>query len=137
MAYPKIVYNGRNLNFTYPPVQKPGSHDSNGDQRTADRNDTLSISGNRQTIFKRTDHFRALQMDNVPMADLIYWAAFIEWAIAGNPFTYYPDASLSAFDTWVLEDTDWNPKNNMGGVPGGTVKFSLKLRRQNGGAASS
>jgi hypothetical protein len=137
MAYPKIVYNGRNLNFTYPPVQKAGAHDSNSDPRTAERSDTVTTSGQKQTIFKRTDHFRILQMDFVPMEDLIYWAAFIEWAIAGNNFAYYPDASLSAFDTWTLEDTDWNPKLNFGAVPHGVAKFSLKLRRVNGGSASS
>lgn len=132
MILPKIVYDPGSgavtLNFTYPPVQKPGT-----DELNAVRHDSMTISGNRQVIIERIDHFLTLQIDYVPFADLNAWAAFMGFAIQGGQFKYYPDATLTAFDTWDLEDTNWKPSLNVRLHD----KFTMKMRKVPGGAAGS
>jgi hypothetical protein len=122
MILPKIVYNSTTLNFTYPPVQKPGT-----DELTPKRTDTITSGGAKQSICERIDTFRTVQLDYVPLADLSAWASFMTWALAGGVFTYYPDATVSGtHDDWTLEDTDWSPAYNWRGVS----KFKFKMRKQ-------
>jgi hypothetical protein len=123
MAFPKITYNNgtlQTLNFTYPPVAKPGTDDLE-QQRT----DSISLSGLKQSISIRTDDFFTLQMDFVPQADLPAWKLFMQWALAGNSFQYYADASINVFDTFTLEDTKWTPTRAFFG----TAKFKLRFRK--------
>ena len=122
---PKIIYNSVTLDFTYPPVQKPGPQDGTSDERKREGSDSITMSGLTQSVTWRVDRFRILQMDNVPMEDLPNWAAFIDYAITGAPFDYYPDTTLSDFETWTLEDTEWAPKYNSRGL----AKFTLKMRK--------
>jgi hypothetical protein len=134
VAYPipKITYDAGagtvTLNFTYPPVQKPGASelDAVGER-------TMTQSGNRQVIKVRTDEFLTLQIDFVPFADLAAWTAFMGFAIHGGQFKYYPDATLTAFATWDLEDTNWKPSLN------GRMhdKFTMKMRKVPAGATGS
>jgi hypothetical protein len=126
MSYPvpKIEYNpGAGtvvLNFTFPPVQKSGAPDYE-----ADRTDSFSISGLKQSVFKRTDEFLPLQFDFVPLADLPAWESFLQFALAGGLFNYFPDATLAHFTTYTLDDTKWLPKRNFRGI----TKFSIRLRK--------
>lgn len=122
MLLPKIVYGSPavTLNFTYPPVQKPGT-----DELVADRQDTESTAGILQTMLKKVVTFRTLQMDFVPQADLANWAAFIGYAIKGGQFDYYPDATSGTHDTWTLADTDWNPAYAFRTFS----KFKIKMRK--------
>lgn len=121
MAYPipKIVYSGTTLAFTYPPIQKAML-----DDREAVRHDSMTSSGLRQVALERVDLIRPLQFENVPWEDLPAAAAFIDYALQGGPFDYYPDATLPAFDTCELLDTNFSPRFNARGLS----KFSLKLR---------
>lgn len=132
MILPKIVYDpgtgAVTLNFTYPPVQKPGI-----DPLSAIRHDSTTISGIRQAITERVDTLRTVQIDFVPFADLTAWGAFMNFALQGGTFKYYPDATLTAFDTWELEDTDWKLSLNVRLHS----KFTLQLRKVIGGAAGS
>src|SRR5882724_4196130 len=113
MAYPKIIYapsaGPTVLAFTYPNVGKPESPDTGaGDEMDAVRHDTITCSGLKQSILERIDVFKTLQMDNVPMADLAAWRTFLNYALQGGQFDYYPDASDDfTFDTWTLEDMKW------------------------------
>lgn len=121
MLLPKIVYNGTTLNFTFPPVQKPGA-----DERQAEREDVKSSSGILQSITEHVEKFRTLQLDAVPLADMPAWEAFIDYAIEGNPFTYYPDATNAAVhDDWTLADTGFKPVL----ANRGYAKFSIKMRK--------
>ena len=124
MLLPKIVYGSgpTTLNFTFPPVNKPGT-----DELKAERTDTITSTGLKQSVFERTDTFKTLQMDYVPAADLANWAAFIAYAIEGGEFEYYPDATISGTHaTYTLEDTDWKPQRNFRGY----AKFTLVLRKK-------
>jgi hypothetical protein len=94
------------------------------DDREAVRHDSMTSSGLRQVALERVDIIKPLQMENVPWDDLPAWRDFIDFAIEGGQFSYYPDATLTAFQTFELMDTSFNPKFNVRGLS----KFSLKLR---------
>jgi hypothetical protein len=125
LVLPQIIYNGTILSFTFPPVSKPGPQDGTSDERNRVGADSITSSGLKQSITERVEIFRELEMEFVPFTDMAAWAAFIDWAIQGNPFDYYPDVTLSAFDSWTLEDTNWPPKFNFRGF----AKFTLKMRK--------
>jgi hypothetical protein len=120
MLLPKIIYNSTTLTFSYPPVQKPGTP-----ELETSREDSITLTGVKQSIHVRTDTFFTLQMDSVPQADLTNWAAFMAWALQGNSFDYYPDATSGTHTAYTLEDTDWLPKRAFFGY----VKFSLRFRK--------
>jgi hypothetical protein len=113
---PKIIYDPGvgdvTLNFTYPPVQKPGT-----DDEEATRHDSITCSGLKQSVWERTDEFKILQMDYVPMADLPDWKDFIKYALTGGEFKYFVDSTEPDWVMYTLEDTEFRPK------------FSLKLRK--------
>lgn len=108
------------LNFSFPPVQKPGT-----DDLEALREDSLSLTGLRQSIWVRTDDFLTLQMDYVPMADLPNWKAFFQYAVQGGQFDYYPDATSSDHAAYELEDVKWNPRFTFRNY----AKFSFRMRK--------
>jgi hypothetical protein len=116
------------LAFTFPPVQKPRI-----DDRTAVRHDSYTSSGLRQSALERVDIIRHLQMDYVPWADLPAWEPFIDYAVTGGDFQYYPDATLTAFQTFELLDDGFTPSYNVRGL----TKFTLKLHLVPGGASST
>lgn len=105
---PKIIYDPGTgpvtLTFTWPPVSKPGAN-----KRTATRFDSDTLSGYRQSFTTHVAQYLTLQMDAVPQADLGNWATFIDFAIRGPAFDYYPDATSGSFKTYTLNDTDWDP----------------------------
>jgi hypothetical protein len=128
MILPKFTWNdgsAHTLIPTYPPVSKVPV-DTRSAQRTAD----FSTDGIGQWMTDRVDALRTLKFDYVPAADLASWAAFIDYAIEGNVFTYYPDKDVSGthFD-YTLEDTDWKPDLSIKSADGGYFKFSLNLRK--------
>jgi len=145
---PKIVYPADSqtdtLNFTYPPTEKPGADDLD-----AQRVDSISLSGLKQSLWYRTDTFKHIQMENVPMEDLPAWTAFMSYAMQGGSFLYYEDASQSAFAEWQLEasggsspstsstGTDasdaWSPSYSSRGL----ASFELYFRKVPGGLSST
>lgn len=124
MILPKIVYGTgpTTLNFTYPPVNKPGA-----DDREAHRNDSVSLSGILQTVWWRTDRFINLQMDFVVQGtDLQNWEAFQDFGLTGAQFEYYPDATVSGTHyTCTLDGNKFLPTLNFKRV----AKFTLRLRK--------
>ena len=109
--------------FTYPPVEKATA--GGGDEVEDVRNDSITVSGLRQTLWWRQDEFKHLIMKFVPIVDMATWRAFIDYAQQGGSFLYYPDSTLPDFDEWWLEDStgssrsqtsttnspaNWNPK---------------------------
>ena len=121
LLVPKIVYNATTLNFSYPPVQKPNA----SLDRETQREDSITLTGLKQSIFVRTDEFWNLQMDFVPYADLAAWEGFIDWALQGNSFDYYPDSTSGTHTAYTLEDTGWKPQRAFFGF----VKFKLRFRK--------
>lgn len=153
LLVPKIIYPASapvtTLVFTYPPVEKPFGPTNDGDEIESVRNDSITLSGLRQSMLYRADEFKHLIMSNVPVADMPNWKLFSIFAQSGDSFLYYPDATLSGFDEWLLEDsggsnrsqtssssssssTNWNPKY----VPRGLASFELVMRKVPGGLTS-
>lgn len=147
--YPKITYPASppspgvptTLNFTLPPVKKPGPYPAADQEGVGVA--SISVSGLKQVMWLRTDTFLHLIMDDVPWADMANWKAFIQYAIEGGSFLYYPDATGTAYDEYWLEDSGgsvrnqssntqldaWNP--TMGDRQHG--QFQLVLRKVPGG----
>jgi hypothetical protein len=123
MITPKIVYDSGGgpvtLIPTYPPVQKPGA-----DELVANRHDSITTTGVKQSINDRTDVFVNLNFAFVPTADLAAWKLFITWAIAGGKFTYYPDNTLGTNADYTLENDTWVAKRVMFSM----YSFTLRLR---------
>jgi hypothetical protein len=125
MLLPQILYDPTGtgvpitLSFTYPPVNKPLL-----DDREATRHDSFTSSGLRQSALERVDIIKNLQMENVPWSDLPAWATFIDYAIQGGEFSYYLDATQTAFQTFQLVDSNFKPSFSVRGLS----KFTLVLR---------
>jgi len=124
MAYPKIVYTSvggtTTLNFTYPPRRVPAY------VYEATRHDNVSSAGVRESLVERLDQFTTLEMDWVLSgADVTAWSSFMQYAMTGGPFSYYPDSSQAAFTNYWLEDTNWNAAYK---APG-KYTFKTKLRQ--------
>ncbi len=124
MTLPQIVYTPpggtqQTLSFSSPPQQQPGF------LKTAVRHDNVSTSGVRESVLERTDDFLEISMEWIHAgADLANWNAFLDFALTGAPFTYYPDASVNAFTNYVLEDTEARVEYKGPGV----YAIKLKLR---------
>jgi hypothetical protein len=143
--YPKIAYPAvsptTTLNFTLPPVKKPGPYPVADQEGVGTA--SIALGGQKQVMRWRTDQFFHLIMDDVPWADMPAWQAFIDYALEGNSFLYYPDATGTNYDEYWLEDSGgsarnqssnsqldaWNPK--MGDKQHG--QFELVLRKVPGG----
>src|SRR5574337_426998 len=106
MANPKIVYTPeggaeQTLAFLSPPRNLPGY------SKTAVRHDNLSTAGIRESVLERIDEFLELSMEWIRSGtDLQNWQAFLDHALTGAPFAYYPDAAQPDFTNYLLEDTE-------------------------------
>ncbi len=126
MSYPKIVYTPaggteQTLSFAYPPRQVPGY------QKTAVRHDNVSAAGIRESVLERVDEFLELSMEWIRAgADLASWQAFLDHALTGAAFAYFPDAAQSAFTNYVLEDTETQIEYKAPGM----YAIKLKMRKQ-------
>ncbi len=126
MANPKIVYTPeggteQTLNFVFPPRDLPGY------QKVAVRHDNVSTAGLRESVLERTDEFLEFTMEFIQTGtDLTNWQAFLDHALTGAAFAFYPDASLSAFTNYLLEDSEINVARKAAGV----YSLTLKMRKQ-------
>lgn len=125
MSFPKIVYTPeggteQTLTFLYPPQQQPGY------QKTAVRHDNVSAAGIRESVLERVDEFLEISMGWIQAGtDLANWRAFLDSALTGAPFAYYPDADLSGFTNYALEDTETQIEYKAVGV----YTLNLKMRK--------
>ncbi len=108
MSNPKITYVPlagtpvQTLTFTRPPRFVAPYN------RVATRHDNLSTAGVKETVVERVDNFFELTLEYVGIgSNLTAWAAFMEEALQGVQFDYFPDASLPGYATCTLDDTDW------------------------------
>lgn len=117
---PKFVYNGNTFIPTYPAKGKVPV-----DGQRAERTDSTTTSGLRQSVTERIDRIVTLEFPSIPESDLTSWDAFIGWALAAGQFQYYPDHTLSSNNTYQLEDTEAVPE----WVNYQLYKLTLRLRR--------
>jgi hypothetical protein len=122
MANPQIVYTPPGaaqqiLNFVTAPQQQPGYF------KSAIRHDNVSTAGIRESVLERIDQFLELSLNWIRAgADLDNWTTFLDFALTGAAFAYYPDASLNAYTNFVLEDTGARIDYKAPGI------YSLKLK---------
>lgn len=124
MAYPAITYYSGStlvrLTFTYPP-RNVAAYNS-----VATRHDNISSSGVRESILERIDNFLEIEMQTVlTPADVANWNALMQYALQGGQFSFYPDASQTAFTNYWLEDTTWKAGYKAPGI----YSFKLKFRQ--------
>jgi hypothetical protein len=122
MSYPQITYYSGStlvtLSFSYPP-RAVAAYNS-----VATRHDNISSSGVRESILERIDNFLEIEMQAVlAAADVASWNAFMQYALQGGQFSYYPDASQSTFTNYWLEDTTWKAGYKAPGIYSFKVKF--------------
>jgi hypothetical protein len=124
MANPKIVYTPtggteQTLDFSAPPRQQPGY------SKTAVRHDNISTAGIRESVLERIDTFLEFTVDYIrPGTDLTSWSGFLDYALTGGPFDYYPDALQSGSTSCLLENTDAQIQYKAAGI----YSLALKLR---------
>jgi len=120
MAFPKIIYGSPAATLTFQrPARKVPAYNMD-----AVRHDNLASSGVREAILERVDNLLALEMEYVGIgSDVQAWQAFMSWALAGNLFAYYPDASQASFTNYWLEDTNWTAAYKAPGQYGFKLKF--------------
>jgi hypothetical protein len=122
MANPQIVYTPPGglqqiVNFVSPPQQQPAY------VKAAIRHDNISTAGIRESVLERTDEFMELSLNWIRAgADHANWTAFLDYALTGAAFAYYPDASLNDYTNYVLDDTGARIEYKAAGV------YSLKLK---------
>jgi hypothetical protein len=110
MAYPKITWNdGINppgtVLFQLPPTSKPFK------SLTATRTDVYSTAGVKQSVWLRTDRLMPILMNYVQVGDdIAAFDAFMEWALEGGQFNWFPDADIDNSFLYTLEDTTWKPE---------------------------
>ena len=127
MANPKIVYTPaggteQTLDFTSTPQQQPGY------SKNAVRHDNISTAGIRESVLERIDAFLELNVDYIQAgADLANWAGFLDHALTGAPFAYYPDATQTGFINCLLEDTGETVAYMAPGVYSVKVKFRQQV----------
>lgn len=124
MANPHIVFDSGTgpvtLAFTYPP-RNVAAYNS-----VATRHDNIASSGARESILERVDSFLEIEMQTVLLGtDVTHWNAFMQYALQGGQFAYYPDASKGAFTNYWLEQTTWTAAYKAPGL----YSFKLKFRQ--------
>lgn len=124
MSNPQIIYDPGTgpvaLAFSYPPRNVAANN------AVATRHDNVASSGVRESLLERIDNFLEFDMQTVLAGnDVAAWSAFMQYALTGGPFAYYPDSSQAAFTNYELEQTTWNAAYKAAGI----YSFKLKFRQ--------
>lgn len=124
MANPGIVYpygsGSATLIFQRPPNKVPAY------SAVAVRHDNVASSGVRESVLERIDNFLDLDLEWVGIgADIQAWAQFMNYALQGGVFAYYPDSSQSNYTNYWIEDTNWTAAYKAAGQ----YTFHLKFRQ--------
>ena len=110
MANPQIIYTPaggtqQTLSFTSPPQQQPAY------EKSAVRHDNVSTAGIRESVLERIDQFMEISLDWIRAGtDLANWTAFLDFALTGAAFAYYPDSSVNFYTNYVLDDSMRDPR---------------------------
>ena len=122
MANPAIVYpygtGSATLMFQRPPNKVPAY------SSTAVRHDNVASSGVRESVLERIDNYLDLDLEWVGIgSDVQAWAQFMNYALQGGVFAYYPDSSQSSFTNLLAR----RHKLDRGVQSGGTVQLSFEV----------
>jgi hypothetical protein len=123
MSFPKIIYTPAGgteqvLNFVCPARQQPGYF------KVAVRHDNVATVGIRESVLERIDEFLEFSLEWIQAGtDLANWRAFLDHALTGAAFAYYPDAADSIFTLYVLDDTEARFEYKCAGMYQLKVKF--------------
>jgi hypothetical protein len=128
MTTPKITYNDatgqpQTLQFLYPPTSKPLFN------KQAKRSDTFSTAGIRQTVLQRVNDSLPIQMVTIlnDGQDNVQWQSFLDWAVTGGPFEYFPDSqNLEDHYTCFLLESDAQLSFSVSGI----FSFSGTFQRE-------
>lgn len=126
MSNPKIVYTPaggteQTLDFTSVPKQQPGY------LKNAVRHDNISTAGIRESVLERIETFVEINVNYIKSGtDLANWQEFLDYALTGAPFAYYPDAAQTGFVNYLLEDTS----ATVAYMAPGFYSVKLKFRQQ-------
>ena len=112
----KITYNSVTLTISRGPINFTPYW-------SARVHDNLSTSGAvRERVVEHLDILIEMDLPHMIIADDIEaWALFEAWALAGNPFCFFPCTSLSDYYNCVLEDITWKAVRNA------PRKYGLKI----------
>src|SRR3954463_10092771 len=123
LTVPKIVFpsgGGTTLTLQYPQKNLPYK------TYEAVRHDNVASSGAVERIYERRDEYLNIFMEYVKTgSDVAAWDAFIQYALAGGSFDYYPDSTVGTSDIYILTDTTWSAAFKQLGM----YTFSMKLRK--------
>lgn len=110
LAIPKVVYTPiggigpSTFTFARQPRQVAAYN------RRATRHDNISTAGVKEVVVERVDNFLEITMEWVTTGnDVNGWDAFMQNALQGVQFSYYPDGNQAAYTNYTLEDTNWRP----------------------------
>ena len=122
MANPCIVYpcgsDSATLLFQRPPRRVPAY------SAVAVRHDNVASSGVRESVLERIDNYLDLDLEWVGLgSDVQAWAQFMNYALQGGVFAYYPDSLQSSVTNYWLEDTNWTAAYKSPGQYGFHLKF--------------
>ncbi len=124
MAFPKIIYDPgtglTTLSFLRQPRKVPAYYSEIA------RLDNVATSGVRESLSLRTDNFLEFEMEWVAIGtDVQAWNTFMQFALKGGQFSYFPDSALAAFTNYWLEHTTWRPDYKSVGQ----YTFRMKFRQ--------
>jgi hypothetical protein len=124
MALPKITYTPIGSGSVSTLVFQGPARFVAAYNRAAARHDNVSTAGAKETVVERVDEFLELTLERVNQgSDVDSWDAFMQNALQGVEFNYFPDKDLPDFATFTLEDTDWRAEYKSAGQFSFRVKF--------------
>lgn len=92
---------GTTLSFLRQPRKVPGF------SLTGIRHDNRATSGVQEVVYERTDDTLNFDMEYIAVgSDIAAWETFIESAISGVPFDYYPDATLTPYVSCFMDNKE-------------------------------
>jgi len=125
MSFPKIVYTPAGGGETTLQFGAPARFVA-GYSRQAVRHDNVSTAGIRESVLERIDDILEITVEWVRTSELSGWQTFLNHALTGAAFAYYPDASLSGYTNYLLEDTEMKLEYKSVG----SYSVRLKMRKQ-------
>jgi hypothetical protein len=125
MSNPKITYTPvggveQTLTFGAPARFAPGY------SRLAVRHDNVSTAGIRESVLERIDDILEITVEWIRVSEVADWQAFLDHALTGALFAYYPDAAQTSFTNYLLEDAEAKLEWKTPGM----YSLRLKFRKQ-------
>lgn len=114
MSLPKVIYDPGSGNVTLLFLRGPRQFACFYSARV---HDNLATGGLRERVVEAKDILITFEMPAIRVTDdYDDWATFMDWALAGGQFSFYPDASLTSdYYHCVSDDTGFEYARNAPG----------------------